>query len=188
MKRAFISFWILVGMSSGLLFANSLDLTKVKTTWTAYKAADKQPVTGTFTDIKYTFGKDTKSIAKTLEGATAVIKAVSADLGDDLRNGNIRGYFFSKLKGNGEIKVTLRNVVLGENVGSALATVNLNGKSQRIPIVIDIKDGELKAWGTIDILAFGAKEALMALAAQCFDYHEGMTWSQVQIAFTAPVK
>ncbi|WP_334096692.1 hypothetical protein [Helicobacter typhlonius] len=40
----------------------------------------------------------------------------------------------------------------------------------------------------IDIGAFGAENARASLQAAVADLHEGLTWSQVEIALEAPLK
>ncbi len=166
--------------------AVTLDASKAQTTWTAYKTADKVPVTGSFENIKYNFGKKTSDIAKTLEGATAIIDPMSADLKDEVKNSNIRNYFFANLK-QGDIKVTFRKVILGKTQGTATASVHMNGKTVNVPMQLEIADGKLTAKGVLDILSFGAKSAFKSLATQCHDLHSGLTWSQVEIAFSAPI-
>lgn len=184
------NFLAFLGLSIAIssLQAASLDLQNATTTWTAYKTEDKTPVSGSFEKIEYKFGKNINDIAKTLEGATAVIDPMSADLQDEVKNANVRGYFFAHFAKKDSIKVKFSNVFLAKDKGSLLASVNMNGKTIKVPMQIEISNGKLVAKGVIDILAFGAKDALKALATQCFDLHSGITWPQVEISFSAPVK
>ena len=182
MKFLFFTF-----LSTAFLAAASIDTDKVSVTWTAYKTPEKVAVTGSFEDIKLKFGKQRKTIAQTLQNATAVIDPMKADLKDEFKNKNIREYFFAKFEDK-EIKVTLKDVVEGKNSGSILATVKMNGKTEKIPMVYTIENGILKAEGLIDLSLFKLDSARENLQKEVADLHEGMTWSQVKIAFQAPVK
>ena len=187
MKKTFLA----IGTSAlfaTVLFGSGLDISQAKTQWTAYKTAEKTAVTGTFADIKYKFGSNTNDITKALEGATATIKPMSADLKDETKNANIRDYFFAKFAKKNLIKVTFKNVMIANDKGSILASVNMNGKTVKVPMQVEIKDKKLEAKGVIDILAFGAKDAFESLATQCHDLHSGVTWSQVEIDFSVPIK
>lgn len=168
--------------------ATTIDTSKVQTQWTAYKTADKVAVNGTFKDIKYKFGKNTSSIASTLEGATATIDPMKVDLGDPTKNKNVKDFFFSQFK-NGGIKVTFKDVMEGKNQGTILASVNMNGKTLKVPMEYTITDNTFNATGILDILEFtNLNNAFKKLATGCHELHEGMTWSQVKINFSAPIK
>ncbi|PAF46435.1 polyisoprenoid-binding protein [Helicobacter sp. 12S02634-8] len=167
--------------------ASTLDTTKATTTWTAYKTEAKTPVGGTFDDIKYKFGKKTDSIAGLLEGASATIDPLKVNLGDSVKNKNVKDFFFSHFK-KGGIKVTFKNVIEGKDQGTILAVVRMNEKSVKVPMQYTIADGKFTATGVIDILEFALNDAFKKLAVGCHDLHEGLTWSQVAISFSAPIK
>ena len=110
MKKFLAFLGLSIAISS--LQAASLDLQNATTTWTAYKTEDKTPVSGSFEKIEYKFGKNINDIAKTLEGATAMIDPMSADLKDEVKNANVRGYFFAHFAKKDSIKVKFSNVFL----------------------------------------------------------------------------
>ncbi|MCE3039755.1 YceI family protein [Helicobacter anatolicus] len=188
MRKKILSNILALSLLSSLSFAATLDINQAKTKWTAYKTSEKVAVSGTFNDIKYKFGKKQNSIAEILEGATATINPLSVNLNDEVKNTNVRESFFAKFAKSDMIKVTFRNVIEGKDQGSILASVNMNGKTVKVPMQYSIKDGVLEAKGILDILEFGAKEAFKSLATTCHDLHSGLTWSQVEISFSAPVK
>ena len=78
------------------LNAASIDTDKVNVVWTAYKTPTKAAVSGSFTDAKFQFGKQRDSIASTLEGASVSIDPMKVELNDDVKNANLRDFFFSK--------------------------------------------------------------------------------------------
>ena len=168
------------------LNAASIDTNKVNVVWTAYKTPAKVAVSGTFKDINFKFGKKRDSIASTLEGASATIDPMKVNLNDDVKNANLRDFFFSKFSKK-EIKVTLRDVVEGKDQGTILASVKMNGKTNKVPMEYKITNGVLKASGVLDLGEFKLEDARANLQKAVYDLHEGMTWSQVNIGFEAPV-
>lgn len=167
--------------------ATTIDTSKATTTWTAYKTAAKVGVNGTFDNIVYKFGKKNDSIASTLEGATATIDPMKVDLNDATKNKNVKNFFFSGFK-KGNIKVTFKNVMEGKDQGTILAMVRMNDKTVKVPMTYTIADGKFTATGLLDIMEFGLNDPFKKLATGCHDLHEGMTWSQVTINFSAPIK
>lgn len=188
MKKTILSSLIAFGMLASASFGATVDINQANTKWTAYKTADKVAVSGTFDKIQYKLGKNLSSIAGTLEGATATIDPLTVNLNDEVKNTNVRESFFAKFMKKDMIKVTFRNVIEGKDQGSMLASVNMNGKTVKVPMQYTIKEGMLEAKGVLDILEFGAKDAFNSLATTCHDLHNGLTWSQVEISFSAPVK
>lgn len=179
---------LLVSVTFGM-FANalSIDTTKVESGWTAYKTIDKVAVGGTFDGIAYKFGKKNDSIKSTLEGATATINPMKVNLHDETKNSNMKNFFFSHFK-KGDIKVTFKNVMEGKDKGTILAIVAMNNKEVKVPMTYAIAEGKLMATGTLDLSEFSLNDALSKLAKGCYDLHEGVTWSQVAINFSAPLK
>ena len=190
MKKAFCILFVFMGLLG--LNAATIDTTGASAGFSAFKTAKKLKVDGTFDNITFKFGKKNDSIASTLEGASATMEAMKINLNDEAKNTSLKNSFFSQFKkdkkGRQLIKVTFRNVIEGENTGTILASVSMNGKSQKIPMQYTIQDGKIMAKGVIDVLDFGLSEAFAKLAKACIDLHEGLTWTQVEIYFTAPVK
>ncbi|PAF52474.1 YceI family protein [Helicobacter sp. 13S00477-4] len=186
MKKSIAS--ILMIAAFGMLAnATTIDTSKAQTTWTAYKTTDKVAVSGTFDNIQYKFGKKNNSISTTLEGATATIDPMKVNLHDDVKNKNVKDFFFSQFK-KGGIKVTFKNVMEGKDQGTILAMVKMNEKNVKVPMQYTIKDGKFIATGVLDIMEFALNDAFKKLALGCHDLHEGVTWSQVTITFSAPIK
>lgn len=184
-------FAVLAFLLGSSLSAQVLDTTNAKASFTAFKTAKKVGVDGTFNNIAFKFKKG-DSIALQLEGASATMDALAVNLGDEAKDKSVKESFFSAFKqdkkGRQLIKVTFRNVLVGENLGTMLATISMNGRTQKIPMQYVIENGTLSAKGVIDVLDFGLDEAFGALAKACEKLHDGMSWSQVEIRFTAPVK
>lgn len=182
---------LLAVASLSMLNAQSIDTANAKAGFTAYKSPKMLAVGGTFNNIVFKFKKG-DSIATQLEGASATMEANAINLGDAAKDASLKANFFSQFKkdkkGKQLIRVVFREVVAGENLGTMLASVSMNGKSQKVSMQYTIQDGTLTAKGVIDVLDFGLSEAFAKLAKACEALHEGRSWTQVEIYFSAPVK
>ncbi len=172
---------------AGFLQAVDLDLASAKTTWTAFKSKTKLPVSGTFDNIAYKLGKSQSSLKTLLEGASASMDSLKVNLDDELKNKNVQEAFFALFK-NTHIKVIFRNVIEGDHVGSLTAYVRMNERLVKVPMQYTITDNKLVVKGVLDILNFGLKNELASLAKRCESFHEGLTWSQVEIQFESMIK
>lgn len=183
---------IIMGMVAfGVLAsAATIDTSKAMVKWTAFKTMEKVAVSGTFDDVKFKFGDVNKNgtLESQLSNATATIDLMKVNLNDDLKNQNVKQFFFSAFNKKDPIRVTFKDVFEGKNKGTILANVRMNGKTQKVPMQYEVAGGKIVAKGMIDLLQFGLDEARMSLQKGVYDLHEGMTWSQVEIGFEAPVK
>lgn len=169
--------------------ASVIDETKVAVKWTAFKTMEKVAVSGTFDDVKFKFGKvKNGSLESQLSNATATIDIMKVNLNDEVKNQNLKTYFFGAFQKKDPIKVNFKAVSEGKNRGTILASVRMNGKTQKIPMQYEISGGKLVAKGILDLNQFGLDDARMSLQKGVDELHEGMTWSQVEIGFEAPVK
>lgn len=187
-KKSIVTFIAL----STFAFGATLDTANAKTTWTGYKFYDKTPVSGTFTNIKYTWGKDTKSVEGTLSGAKAVIDSYTVDLQDELKNANVRDGFFKQFKSK-DIVVTVDKIVTDEkdkNKGRLEVSVNMNGVKKAVPVWMPyvIENGKFSAKGVVDFNDFSLGGALAKLNEACGPLHEGKTWGEAAFALEIPVK
>ncbi len=191
MKKFFIS--LLCGLFSlNVINAASIDTTKASAGFGAFKLAKKEKVNGTFKNITFKFGKKKDSITSTLKNASATMNAMDVTLNDATRDASVKKFFFSKFKKDKKerqlIKVTFKEIIEGENLGTILANVSMNGKTQKIPMQYTISNGKFFAKGVLDVLDFGLAEAFKSLAEGCKSLHEGVSWTQVEIYFEAPIK
>lgn len=193
MKRIIASMVLLGGMA----YAATIDTSKAEVKWTAFKTPAKAAVTGTFDDVKFKFGTpdQNQSIESQLTNATATIDAKKVNLNDEVKNQNVREAFFGKFKKT-EIKVTFNKVEEGKDKGTILASVTMNGKTNKVPMQYEVitsgskKQVEKKivAKGVLDLSVFDAESARANLQKVVAVEHEGLTWPQVEISFEAPVK
>ncbi len=175
-----------VALCASVISAKSIDKESIKVNFSAYKAQNKVAVNGTFNDVVFKFGKKNESIASTLNNAQATIDPSNISVGENLQDKNIKEFFIKKWA-KPEIKVTLKNIIEGNNVGTILANVRMNGKTQKVPMQYTIKNGILKASGVLDLSEFKLDEARENLIKNTSDAIEGLIWSEVQVGFEAKV-
>ena len=175
-----------VALCAGVISAKSIDKESIKVGFSAYKTQNKVAISGTFSDVAFKFGKKNESIASTLNNAQATIDPSNISTGENLQDKNIKEFFIKKWA-KPEIKVTLKNIIEGNNVGTILANVRMNGKTQKVPMQYTIKNGILKANGVLDLSEFKLDEARENLIKNTSDAIEGLIWSEVQIGFEAKV-
>ena len=81
-----------------------------------------------------------------------------------------------------------QHVIEGKNKGTILASVRMNGKTNKVPMQFEVVGKKIVAKGVLDLSEFNAESARASLQEAVSDLHEGLTWSQVEIAFEAPIK
>lgn len=164
-----------------LSFAECLQLQKdsLKLQWTGYKTATKAGVSGTFTDVKYNGKSKGKDLAELVDGAVMTIGLSTPSSGDASRDANLKNHFF-KLIGD---KATAK--VKGLQRGYLRVDLTMGKKTVEVALKPEIKDGEIKMNGTLDILDFALNDAFASISKQCRALHEGKTWSDVAIEVTA---
>lgn len=179
-------------LTIGLLFAfisslYAVELNNQKASWVAFKTPAKVGVKGSFQKVDFTFKKDAKDIKELFTNAKAVVELSSSSTEAEERDKTIYDNFFSLIKGK-NATITIKDVIEGENLGTMLANVNLNGVTKNIPMKYTIKDNKIMVEGTIDMMDFSLNKAYQAIAKACFDLHEKVTWTQVQLVFEANIK
>lgn len=151
---------------------------KYEVTWEAFKTPAKKGVKGGFTDIKLdSIKNDAANFPAVLEGAVFDINGMSVSSGDAIRDNNLKNNFFSKLMGN------ITGKFGAFKAGKVPVQFTMAGVTKEI--ILDYQDmgDSLKVKGTIDMLKdFKAETAYKSIAEACKDYHEGKTWTDVNIS------
>lgn len=183
MKKLFLSALVFMG----LCFGASVDSSKIEMYWVGYKLANKTAVKGSFSDVAYKLKNQQGSIKDIFEGASAKIALSNLNVANPEAKKNLSEEFFSKFK-TPEISVKIIQVMEGENQGTMLAKVSMNKKSQLIPMQYTINNGKIEVKGVLDMLSFKLDKALESLIKVCGKLHQGYTWTQVEIGFSAPLQ
>ncbi|UJF24427.1 YceI family protein [Suttonella sp. R2A3] len=164
--------------------------------FTGYGFPDKSYVVenNTFSDFELA------SESGKLLGATINIKTASVDTSADpgnwdksgewpeatilVRNQNIATGLFGNFVDGESIKAEIAEID-GEKV---VLAVTMNGVTQNIDMPYTVADGVFNAKGTLDLVDFDTAEAMEKFAAICSAaWHQGKTWTDVDIYFSVPV-
>lgn len=183
MKKIILGAFLAIGMCMGA----SIDASNIQMYWVGYKLANKTAVKGSFSGVSYKLKKKQGTLKEILEGASAKIKLSDLNVANPEAKKNLAEGFFSKFA-SPEINVKIVQVIEGENQGTFLAKVSMNKKSQLIPMQYTLADGKIEAKGVLDILSFKLDDALKSLIKVCGKLHQGYTWTQVEIGFSAPLQ
>jgi len=145
--------------------------------WTAFKTADKKPVSGTFKSIKYPKQLDINS--KGHFNLSVVVDTKTVDTKNSKRDVNLTTAFFALF--DNSIFVSM-NAISNKKIN---ATIKMNGKSMNIPFSYSKKSNSIEGKGKIDLFKFALSSQLARLTKKCFTAHEGKTWNDVSLEFKA---
>ena len=152
--------------------------------WTGFKTEKKAPVSGTFKDINLSIEKN-DDLSKFLTSAKVEIKTASFDSKNPFRDKNITSTLFS-LATSEAIMGSIKSVDV-ENKKLVL-NVTMNEVSKEVAMSYDIKNSQIVAKGTVEILDFDMKNPFMAFAKKCAGFHGNKSFSDVDVEFTIPYK
>jgi len=158
---------------------------KANVTWTAFKTLAKVGVSGDFTDIKYTSGKqEGNTLSSIMVGSKIMIDSTKIDTKNIARDATISEMFFRKLA-----KPTIGGEIISLDEVKSIMKIKLSmgGVTKEIPMAYTLKNDVFRATGTIDMLDFGGLKALRSISKSCYDLHEGKTWNDVDILFSTTV-
>lgn len=153
-------------------------------TWTGYKTAKKVGVSGTFKDVQISAAKN-DNFVEFLKGAKATIKTATFDSKNPARDKSIVGSLF-QLATSATIEGTIQSV--NEEEKTLVLDFTMNEVTKQIPMSYEVKDNQVVASGKIDVLDFSMATPYKAFAKVCEALHEGVSYSEVGIAFTLPFK
>lgn len=174
-----------LGLCLVLVSANAYELNgDLDVKWTGYKTAKKVGVSGTFNDIKLQIQKS-DDLATFLKSSKVQISTASFESFLDVRNKSIISTLFA-LKSSETIMGSISTVNTEDKTLRLKLTMNEVTKS--IPMSYVINDGKITVEGQIDILDFSMSQSYINFAKECFDLHEGKSYSEVDIEFILPYK
>ena len=158
----------------------TLDTHKVE--WTAFKTPKKVGVKGSFESTKLDM-KASDSLTAVLRSAKVFIATDSVNSSHEGRDALLLNDFFH-VQGVRGISVA----VLEADKKKIVANVTMQQKTHKVTFDYTVIDGNLYAKGKIDLKDFGMLPSLEAINKACYDLHEGKTWQDVEIAFSAVIK
>lgn len=153
---------------------------KIAVKFTAYKTPLKLGVSGNFTSLKLTKSAKGKNWKEATLGNTLIIDASQISTGDKARDKKISKFFFE----NKKLDATITNI--SEKKKQLTLSVQMNSTTvKKVKMTYKFAGNKLTAVGHIDALDFGMAKNLKAINKACLAKHEGKTWSDVQIEFSA---
>jgi hypothetical protein len=156
---------------------------KVSISWTAHKFPDslnRAAVSGTFNDLFINYkNKHAGDIYQYLKDAEIIINSNSVNTNnDELKNSNLRNYFFSIFSPVIYCKVTDISPV----TMSAIVNVTMNGISENVFFEIKEEGENLLFRGTIsNINNFNSQQAIDSLHKVCGTYHQNKLWPDISL-------
>ncbi|MDA9339633.1 YceI family protein [Polaribacter sp.] len=153
--------------------------------WTAYKTTEKIPVNGQFKKVNITANGDGSTIKEAIHNTSFSIPVSSIFTKDSSRDYKIRKFFFSfmdtsLLSGTLEISTATTGV----------ATIRMNGITDKVPFSYTINDNVFSMKSTLDINKWNVKAAIASLNKVCEELHKGAdgiskTWDEVSLNITS---
>lgn len=181
-----------MGKSGGSCILSQDGAINVK--WEAFKTSHKIGVNGTFDSVKYnSVAPEGKNFREILVGSSVEIDTSSVNSKNEDMDKTLVKYFFKQLRTD---KITAKIVDIKSNkrvrgkpkTGLLSVAIKVNGVTKYILMQYIFDKGLFTANGSIDLVEFGAKQAVKTLDDVCFDHHKGKTWSDVNIGFTTNIK
>jgi len=153
--------------------------------WTAYKTTEKIPVNGEFRKVNITANGDGNTIKEAINKTEFAIPVSSIFTKDSSRDYKIRKFFFSFMDTNllsGKLEIATDS--------TGIATIKMNGITDKVPFKYLINDNVFSMKSTLDINNWNAKAAIASLNKVCEELHKGAdgvskTWDEVTLNITS---
>lgn len=173
-------------------FAVSLNESSIKIYFEGYKTPAMLGTKGGFAKATFKLNQNTQSLSTQLINANIILSPNDIDMGgadNQAITDNVVNTFFKTLNNKNDIKVTVINVLEGENKGVINAKVTINKQNALLPLVYEIGgNNDFEATGRLDLSAFSnATKALKALS-EVANGHLGISWNIVDIKIEAKLQ
>lgn len=163
-------------------------------TWTAYKFTDKTGVSGKFDQFDVagnTTGDSPKAI---LENLAFEIPVQSVNSNEADRDAKIKAQFFGTMMETEMLSGKIASVTGDDTKGTLTFDFNMNGQTKQLQGDYTIDEtGLVKIKAEMDIMGWGAGDALAALNKVCEELHKGSDgisklWPNVTISIQSQLK
>jgi len=170
----------------------SVNLKKTKLIWSGYKTTDKIKVTGTlnkFKSSKIQNNNQYNSIKNLIEGLDFVVDLSSSFSGDEIRDLNLKNFFFKYIGQNWMLNGHFENF---QN-DSVDVIFNFFGLEKKIKLSTLYENDKLQLKGSVNLIKqLGLDKAYESISNKCYDLHKGpdgvsKTWQDVEIHIKAPI-
>lgn len=161
----------------------SIDPATAVVKWTGFKTPEKIGVDGEFKTYTLTgYTDNASSISEMMTGTEIVVDVTSTKTGDEARDGKIVNSFFGSMMNTENIVATLVNMD-GDTEGTAQVEITMN----EVTFIQDMEwtyREDLSMFilqSSINVPDWNAQAALDQLTEVCFEKHQGITWSDVEV-------
>lgn len=161
----------------------NLDPSTAVVKWTGFKTPEKIGVDGEFTSYSISgYHENASNIAEMMTGTEILIDVASTKTGDESRDAKIIEFFFGTMVNTANIEATIISLQ-GEENGTAQIEIKMNEVSftQEMEWIFRSDLSTFILQGIINVPDFGAEAALSKLTEVCFEKHQGVTWSDVEV-------
>ena len=153
--------------------------------WTAYKTTEKIPVNGQFKKVNITANGEGNTIKEAIHNTSFSIPVSSIFTKDSSRDYKIRKFFFSFMDTS-----LLSGTLEISSASTGIATIKMNGITDKVPFEYTIIDNVFSMQSTLDINKWNAKSAIASLNKVCEELHKGAdgiskTWDEVALNITS---
>ncbi len=166
--------------ADGFLLKNAENRIK----WVAYKATEKIPVEGTFTNINITSKGEGNTIKEALNNAEFSIPVSSLLSGE--QDYNIINFFFGAMV---DTELLFGKIVL-TNDTNGYAEITMNGIKEKMNFTYTLKDKKITLIAKMDLTKWNTEDAVSSLHEKCGLLHRGADgivklWEDVSIEITS---
>ena len=161
--------------------------------WTAFKTSDKVAVGGQFDQVNVTVTERSTKITDILENIKFNIPTSSTNTANKDRDAKIVASFFGAMNATDIILGQVKSAEGDNTSGTCTFYLTLNGVEKETVLNYTVEDATVKLTGEIDMIEFGAEEAVASLNKICGALHTGAdgvtkTWSVVELAIETTLK
>jgi polyisoprenoid-binding protein YceI len=158
--------------------------------WTAFKTNDKIAVGGQFNTVNVTVGDKSTKITDILETIKFNIPTGSTNTSNEDRDAKIVASFFGVMEATDIILGQVKSAEGDNTAGSCTFYLTLNNVEKEVILNYTVTNDVIKLTGGIDVVDFGAENAVASLNEVCKDLHIGSdgvskTWSTVDLEIEA---
>lgn len=158
--------------------------------WTAFKTNDKIAVGGQFNTVNVTVGDKSTKITDILETIKFNIPTASTNTSNEDRDAKIVASFFGAMEATDIILGQVKSVEGDNTAGTCTFYLTLNNVEKEVVLDYTVTNDVIKLTGSIDVVDFGAENAVASLNEVCKTLHVGSdgiskTWSNVDLEIEA---
>lgn len=158
--------------------------------WTAFKTNDKIAVGGQFNTVNITVGEKSTKITDILETVKFNIPTASTNTSNEDRDAKIVASFFGAMENTDIILGQVKSAEGDNTAGKCTFYLTLNNVEKEVILDYIVTNDVIKLTGTIDMVDFGAENAIASLNKVCEALHVGSdgetkTWTNVDLEIEA---